>query len=108
MVEAMGPIKSRYHRVKTRQVLALCFTGIGAFIEVILESGYSGRVAYWLCLSAGCSEELLRSVSVQRQMAQMASYRLEPYGHHPKSKTGVSVVLPKELRRGWGKVMICM
>ena len=46
MVEAMGPIKSRYHRVKTRRVLALCYTDMGAFIEVILESGYSGPVAY--------------------------------------------------------------
>ena len=38
-----------------------------AFIEVLLDSGYSGLIVCWLYFIAGTSEELLTSI-LQRQL----------------------------------------
>ena len=53
---------SLLHGVKVMKDSKLCFTSMGAFIEALLESRYSGLVACWLYLCMGCSDELLGGV----------------------------------------------
>ena len=47
------------------------FTSMGAFIEVLSESMYSGlvHVTCWLCLSMDCNDELFRSITYKRQQS---------------------------------------
>ena len=51
---------SLLYGVKMMNDSMLCFTGMGAFIGVLLESMYSGLVACWCYLSMGYSDDLVR------------------------------------------------
>ena len=52
------------YSIKMTNDSLLRFTGMGAFIEVLSDSMYSGLVACWLYLNTGSNDELLRSITL--------------------------------------------
>ena len=61
--------------------MILCWftTDMGAFLR-FLQRLYSGLVLYLICLSTGTNDELLRSITLQRQLVEMAIWWHGPNG----------------------------